>query len=106
MLGNTILECGTLVNVTLCCEVCPAIELVCIHGADLYTYTSLIESRCTMAQIANLTFSSINGDLLGPGNGSEVVGKFLDQHQCNKYCKFFLPENNKVMGLMTRPMTE
>ena len=21
-------------------------------------------------------------------------------------CKFFLPENNKVMGLMTRPMTE
>ena len=27
-------------------------------------------------------------------------------HGTNKYCKFFLPENNKVMGLMTRPMTE
>ena len=57
-------------------------------------------------QMANLTFSSIGGDLFGPGNVSEVVDRFLDQHQYNKYCKLFLPENNKVMGLMTRPMTE
>ena len=68
--------------------------------------TFLIESRCTMAQIANLTFSSNGGDLFGPGNVSEVVDKLLDQHQCNKHRKFFLPENNKVMGLMTQPMTE
>ena len=31
LLGNTILECGTLANAALCCEACPATELVGVH---------------------------------------------------------------------------
>ena len=46
LLGNTILECGTLANAALCCEACTATELVGIHGVDLYACTVLIESRC------------------------------------------------------------